>query len=47
MEVRANHDGSTPVLVIFLTKDNLDRYLFAAPLLVVGLMVSLARWNDV
>jgi hypothetical protein len=35
------------VVVIFLTKDDLDRYLFAAPLLVVGLMVSLARWNDV
>jgi hypothetical protein len=35
------------VVVIFLTKSDVDRYLFAAPLLVVGLMVSLARWNDV
>lgn len=35
------------VVVIFLTKDDVDRYLFAAPLLVVGLMVSLAKWNDV
>jgi hypothetical protein len=35
------------VVVLFLTKDDLDRYIFAAPLLVVGLMVSLARWNDV
>jgi hypothetical protein len=35
------------IVVIFLTKDDMDRYLFAAPLLVVGLMVSLARWNDV
>lgn len=35
------------VVVILLTKDGVDRYLFAAPLLVVGLMVSLAKWNDV
>ena len=35
------------VVMVFLTKDDVDRYLFAAPLLVVGLMVSLARWNDV
>jgi hypothetical protein len=35
------------MVVIFLTKGDLDRYLFVAPLLVVGLMLSLARWNDV
>jgi hypothetical protein len=35
------------MVLIFLTKDDLDRYLFAAPMLVVGLMVSLANWNDV
>jgi hypothetical protein len=32
--------------VVFLTKDDVDRYLFMAPILVVGLMVTLARWND-
>ena len=39
--------AAVAAVVIFLTKDDLGRYLFAAPLLVVGLMVSLARWNDV
>ena len=39
--------AATAVVVIFLTKDDVDRYLFAAPILVVGLMVWLARWNDV
>ena len=34
------------VVVVFLTKDDVDRYLFAAPILVAGLMVALARWND-
>lgn len=34
------------VVVVFLTKDDVDRYLFAAPILVVGLMAALARWND-
>jgi hypothetical protein len=34
------------VVVVFLAKDDIDRYLFAAPLLVVGLMVSLTNWND-
>jgi hypothetical protein len=38
--------AAVAVVVVFLTKDDVDRYLFAAPLLVVGLMVSLARWND-
>jgi hypothetical protein len=35
------------MVVIFLMKDDLDRYLFAAPVIVVALTVSLARWNDV
>jgi hypothetical protein len=39
--------AAVAVVVIFLTKSDVDRYLFAAPLIVVGLMVSLARWNDV
>ena len=34
------------VVVVFLTKDDIDRYLFAAPILVVGLMIALAKWND-
>ncbi len=34
------------VVVVFLTKEDVDRYLFTAPILVVGLMVALARWND-
>jgi hypothetical protein len=38
--------AAVAVVVVFLTKDDIDRYLFAAPLLVVGLMVSLASWND-
>jgi hypothetical protein len=35
------------VVVVFLTKDDGQRYLFAAPILVVGLTLSLAKWNDV
>jgi hypothetical protein len=35
------------LVVVFLTKDDVERYLFAAPILVVGLTLSLARWNDV
>lgn len=31
---------------VFLSKDGVDRYLFAAPILVVGLTLALARWND-
>ena len=34
------------LVVVFLTKDDVDRYLFTAPIVVVGLMASLARWND-
>ncbi len=34
------------VVVVFLTKDDVERYLFAAPILVVGLMAALAKWND-
>ena len=35
------------LVVVFLTKDDVERYLFAAPILVVGLTLSLAKWNDV
>jgi predicted membrane protein len=35
------------VVVVFLTKDDVERYLFAAPILIVGLTLSLAKWNDV
>jgi hypothetical protein len=35
------------MVVIFLTKGDLQRYLFVAPLAVIGLMLSLAKWNDV
>jgi hypothetical protein len=38
--------AAVAVVVVFLTKDDVDRYLFTAPILVVGLMVTLARWND-
>jgi hypothetical protein len=38
--------AAVAVAVVFLTKDDVDRYLFAAPILVVGLMAALARWND-
>ena len=34
------------VVVVFLTKDDVDRYLFAAPIVAVGSWSSLARWND-
>jgi hypothetical protein len=36
-----------PFLAIRTTGDDVERYLFAAPILVVGLTVSLAKWNDV
>jgi hypothetical protein len=35
------------MVAIFLAKGDVDRYLFVAPLVVVALTVSLARWNDV
>jgi hypothetical protein len=35
------------LVAVFLTKDDVERYLFAAPILVVGLTLSLAKWNDV
>ncbi len=38
--------AAVAVVIVFLTKDDVDRYLFAAPILVVGLMAALARWND-
>jgi hypothetical protein len=31
---------------ILLSKDGVDRYLFAAPILVAGLTLALARWNE-
>lgn len=33
-------------VALFLTKGEVDRYLFAAPIVVVGLSIALARWND-
>jgi hypothetical protein len=38
--------AAVAVVAIFLTKDAVDRYLFAAPVLVVGLTIALASWND-
>jgi hypothetical protein len=34
------------VVVIFLSEDGVDRYLWAAPMTVAGLSLSLARWNE-
>jgi hypothetical protein len=34
-------------IAIFLSKDGVDAYLWAAPMLVAGLTLALARWNDV
>jgi len=33
-------------ILIFLTKQDVDRYLFGAPVLAAGVMVALASWND-
>jgi hypothetical protein len=33
-------------IAIFLTKQDVDRYLFGAPVLAAGVMVALASWND-
>jgi len=33
-------------VAIFFTKHDVDRFLFGAPVLAAGLMVALARWND-
>jgi hypothetical protein len=56
---RARHPGLGPeihlgptarltiVSLAVVAKGDLERYLFVAPLAVVGLMLSLARWNDV
>lgn len=38
--------AAVALVVVFLTKDDVDRYFFAAPILVVGPMAALARWND-
>jgi hypothetical protein len=34
------------VATVFLTKEGVDRYLFAAPILIASGMLALARWND-
>jgi hypothetical protein len=39
--------ATVAIVVVFLTKDDVERYLFAAPILVVGLTLTLAKWNDV
>jgi hypothetical protein len=39
--------AAVAIVVVFLTKGDVERYLFAAPILVVGLTVTLANWNDV
>ena len=38
--------AAAAAVALFLTKDDVDRYLFAAPILVAGLMIALASWND-
>jgi hypothetical protein len=53
-EIRVGHTARLAILIlaaaaviaIFLTKEGVDRYLFAAPVLVVGLTIALASWND-
>jgi hypothetical protein len=34
------------VVIVFLAKDGVDRYLWGAPMIVVALTLSLAKWND-
>ena len=38
--------AAATAVVLFLTKQDVDRYVFAAPVLVAGLTIALARWND-
>jgi len=38
--------AATVVVAVFLTKEGVDRYLFAAPVLFVGMTIALASWND-
>jgi anti-sigma-K factor RskA len=38
--------AAAAVVVLFLAKQDVDRYVFAAPVLVAGLTIALAKWND-
>ncbi|MDP9118773.1 MAG: hypothetical protein M3M93_00650 [Actinomycetota bacterium] len=38
--------AAVSAVAVSLTKPDVDRYLLAAPILVAGLMIALARWND-
>lgn len=38
--------AAVAAVALFLTKEDVDRYLFAAPVLVAGLTIALADWND-
>jgi hypothetical protein len=38
--------AAVAAVAMFLTKGDVDRYLLAAPVLVAGLTIALASWND-
>jgi hypothetical protein len=38
--------AAAAAVVLFLTKQDVDRYVFVAPVLVAGLTIALAKWND-
>jgi len=38
--------AAAAAVALFLTKEDVDRYLFAAPILFAGLTIALASWND-
>ena len=38
--------AAVAAVALFLTKEDVDRYLFAAPVLVAGLTIALAGWNE-
>jgi hypothetical protein len=38
--------AAAAAVALFLTKQDVDRYLFAVPVLVAGLTIALASWND-
>jgi hypothetical protein len=38
--------AAVAAVALFLTKGDVDRYLFAAPVLLAGLTIALAGWND-
>ena len=38
--------AAAAAMVLSLTKQDVDRYVFAAPVLDAGLTVALAKWND-